>query len=148
MASTLFRLIAISNILFTIFFFYSDFIHLQSLGTEICKSFKLICKRKSDHCDEYDANIDPSTSVEFGMNAFRFFHKNIPSTVEFVDDKGKLVNNTALSDTIIRSTILQDSYDNLLRGQLQQSISDDVAGYSSEVFIYCFICISTMFVFV
>lgn len=69
------------------------------------------------------------------MNAFRFFHKNIPSTVQFVNEQGKLVKELALSDIIIRSLMLQDSFGDLLRGVLQQSSSDDVAGYSTEVSI-------------
>lgn len=104
------------------------------IGAELSKSFNLTC----DKCHGYNENIDPSTTIEFGMNVFRFFHKNIPSTVQFVNEQGKLVKELALSDTIIRSLMLQDSYDDLLRGLLQQSIFDDKAGYSSEVSIIPF----------
>lgn len=86
-------------------------------------------------CDEYDSHIDPSTTVEYAHAAFRFFHKNIPSTFQMIDNDGRWVDELILSDVFLNdnATILQESYDVLLNGMLKQKMAYASPMYTPQV---------------
>lgn len=99
----------------------------------------LICGGKTKrNCDKYDSNIDPSTTPEYAHNAFRFFHKNIPSKFQMFDKKNQLVGELVLSDILFtKATILEEVYDNLLDGMLKQEMVYESPMYTPQVKICC-----------
>lgn len=105
-------------------------------GKQICEQRKLRCGEKFGiKCDRYDSHIDPSGSVEYAHAAFRFFHKNIPSTFEMYDNHGRWVDELTLSDVLLNNnaTILQESYDVLLNGMLKQKMAYASPMYTTQV---------------
>lgn len=67
------------------------------------------------------------------MNAFRFFHINVPSTMQMVNKAGKVVKEVPLSDTYGKVDMLKADYNNILRGLLKQEQRNNLASYSGEV---------------
>lgn len=78
----------------------------------------------------YSDNIDPSTTVEFQAVLTRFFHYFVQSNMRMVDSAGVLTN-VAISDTLMRTNLLINSFDNIVRGMLSQSMN--FGQYSGEV---------------
>lgn len=106
----------------------------SSTGKKTCIENNLICGKKGHPCDEYNDKIDPSSTAEYAHNAFRYFHKDIPSKFAFVNESYAVVEKIPVSDLLLKSSILNDKYDNLLRGLLIRSILVNRPGYSPEVF--------------
>lgn len=79
---------------------------------------------------EYDEKIDPSTSNDFSAGAFRFMHSFI-TTQFLLYDEDMNVKRLNLSDTIMKSKMLESFWDDVLRGLLKQKIN--LIGYSSEI---------------
>lgn len=72
--------------------------------------------------------------MEYAHNAFRYFHRNVPSSFQLVDNNNRLVGEFRLSDVLFRNaTILQDKYDVLLNGMLKQAIDFAHPMYTPEV---------------
>jgi Animal haem peroxidase len=80
--------------------------------------------------ENYDEEIDPSTSVEFMQAVVRFNHFFVPSNMRLIDANGT-VTEIPQSDLIGRVDILDKFYDESMRGALNQSIHVDQ--YTDEV---------------
>jgi peroxidase len=78
----------------------------------------------------YDSSVDPSCSVEFTQSAARFNHFFIPSFMRLIDERGK-ITDIPQSDLVGRVDIIDKSFEDSLRGALNQSLNFD--GYSDEV---------------
>lgn len=70
--------------------------------------------------------------MEFSHSAFRSLHGKLPSTIQFVDATNTIFKEMNLSDTVGATQILENYYDELLRGMTLQSISTTF-GYTNEV---------------
>jgi peroxidase len=79
---------------------------------------------------EYDPNSDASTTNEFSSAVFRFMHSFISSEFKLYDENMN-VKTFNLSDTITKSKMLENSYDDILRGLMKQKVN--LVGYSSEI---------------
>lgn len=110
--------------------FRVDIILFKTVGSRYCRRYKLNCKGK---CYKYDEDINPTTTIEFAMNAFRFFHVNLPSTVEMVNKNGRIVEEILLSNTYGQLDMLKTKYNNILRGLMQQKQRMNRAAYTEEV---------------
>jgi peroxidase len=79
---------------------------------------------------QYDPNLDASTANEFSAASFRFMHSFINSEFQLFDENmtSKSYN---ISDTITKSKMLENFYEEILRGFMAQKIN--LVGYSSEV---------------
>lgn len=91
------------------------------LGTNSTKRFESI---------EYDPNSEGSTANEFSSGAFRFMHSFLNNEFELHDESMK-VKSLNLSDTITKSKMLENYFDDIFRGLMRQKIN--IRGYSSEV---------------
>lgn len=80
--------------------------------------------------ETYNADVDPSTTVEFTSAAYRFGHFFVQSEMLMVDENGNR-EGILLSDTLGNVEFLKSSYDNILRGLLLQPLNYDQ--YSAEV---------------
>lgn len=79
--------------------------------------------------ETYQEDVDPSTTVEFVTAAFRYFHSFAQSEMLLIDKQGqekKFLN----SDTFGRIDIVENSFEDYLRGTLAQPIS--LTQYSPE----------------
>lgn len=101
------------------------------LGKNYCKKHGLNCDCNSLFCDHHSYDINASTLNEFATSAFRYMHSFINSEFEIYDENFEQVNSFNLSDTITKSNMLEDNYENFIRGFLKQPIN--LEGYSSEV---------------
>ncbi|XP_055325439.1 peroxidase-like [Sitodiplosis mosellana] len=108
---------------------YYDWLPLV-LGDRLCHSYKLTCRGK---CDKYDPDIKATTTIEYAMNAFRFFHVNIPSNIHVVNDSGALLEKIPLSNTYLTVDILKEKYNAILRGMMKQKQRMNRVGYTGEV---------------
>lgn len=99
----------------------------------------MICEGK---CDEYNPKIDPTTTIEYANSAFKWFHSNVPTTLQLVDAAGAIIRNVSFSDTYLTFDLLKDNYNNILRGLLKQKQRMNKVGYSGEV---CFKMIKIIF---
>lgn len=70
---------------------------------------------------------------EFANNAFKFFHINIPSTVQLADETYNVTEEFRLSDLYGVTNTLPDKYNSFLRGLLRQEQINSQVGYSGEV---------------
>jgi peroxidase len=78
----------------------------------------------------YDSNLDPSTLNEFSSAAFRFMHSFIGSEFEILNRNFDAVR-VNVSDVISNAKLLENTFDGVLRGLMNQKIN--INGYSSEV---------------
>jgi peroxidase len=78
----------------------------------------------------YDSNLDPSTLNEFSSAAFRFMHSFIGSDFEILNKNFDAVR-VNVSDAISNAKLLENTFDGVLRGLMNQKINID--GYSNEV---------------
>lgn len=95
---------------------------------------KVICGGESNPCDEYDANIDPRSMVEFANAAFRVFHANVPSNVYLANATYDVIEELTLSDSFGQIDLLPDNYNEFLQGLLRQRQRNNRVGYSGEVY--------------
>lgn len=80
--------------------------------------------------EPYDDKKDPSTTLEFTTAAYRFLHYYVPSDMRLVDSDLN-VTLIPVSDTLGRIDLLEDKYDDVLRGALSQPFNFDQ--FSNEV---------------
>lgn len=81
----------------------------------------------------YDASVDASNMDEFAHASFRLFHTYIPGYVNLIADDGVILKTIKFSDTIFNSKLLEENYNNVLRGMLQDPLETKHLGYSEEV---------------
>lgn len=67
------------------------------------------------------------------MNAFRFYHVNLPSTVEIADNNGKVLEEMTLSDTYLKVDMLKEKYNNFVYGFMKQKQRMKKIGYTGEM---------------
>lgn len=103
------------------------------LGREYAQNKNLTCRRQNERCGVYDANVDASANDEFASAAFRLFHMYVPESVNFVADNATKLKILKLSDTINQPTIIENNFNNLLRGMLYDSLETEHVGYSEEL---------------
>jgi Animal haem peroxidase len=80
--------------------------------------------------ETYDSKIDPSCTVEFMQAAARFTHFFVRPNMKLLDVNGN-VREIPTSDTTGKSEILEKSFEDSVRGALNQSLNLDQ--YSDEV---------------
>lgn len=78
----------------------------------------------------YDRNVDPTTLNEFSGASFRIFHSFINSEFDFYN-MGNENRSLNVSDTIGKSRMLDNNFDDVLRGLMKQNAN--LLGYSNEV---------------
>lgn len=71
--------------------------------------------------------------IEFANNAFKFFHVNVPSTVQLADESYNITEELRLSDIYFGLDELSEKFNSFLRGLLRQEQRSRLAGYSGEV---------------
>lgn len=103
------------------------------VGREYSESKNLTCRREDDVCGAYDATIDASATAEFAHASFRSFHTYVPADVNFIADDGTKLKTIKLSDTIEKSTLIENNFDNLLRGMLYDPLAIGRPGYSKQL---------------
>lgn len=105
-------------------------------GKKLCKHPDLNC-RGTLSTDKYDENVDPVTLIEYANNAFRWFHVNIPSNAEVVNDSGELVEQIRLSKLYLDIKPLDNKfkYYGFIRGMMKQKQRMNLPGYTDEVCI-------------
>lgn len=91
------------------------------LGKDACRRFENA---------SYDQDVDASTSNEFSSASFRFMHSFINSEFHLYDENLK-AKNVNVSDTIMNAKMLENYYDDVLRGLLMQPMR--LLGYSNEI---------------
>lgn len=79
---------------------------------------------------DYDGTIDPSTFIEFTSAAYRFIHFNVNPWMLLVD-KDNNQEKIPFSETFGRIDILEDRFDDVLRGALSDKLNFDE--YTDEV---------------
>lgn len=67
------------------------------------------------------------------MNAFRFYHVNLPSTIQMADNTGKVLEELPLSDTYMKVDMLKEKYNNFVYGFMKQKQRMKKIGYTDEV---------------
>jgi peroxidase len=77
----------------------------------------------------YSANNDPSASIEFTTSAYRFLHYYMNTNMKMIT-KDNQATFTPVSDLFGRIDILEDRFDDVLRGQLGQKAN--FGQYSEE----------------
>lgn len=85
----------------------------------------LVCK--------YEPEINPTTTIEYANNAFRFFHVNILSKIHVVDAASEITEKIPLSDTYLTLDILKEKYNAILRGMMKKKQRMNRVGYTGEV---------------
>lgn len=103
------------------------------LGTEYSNRVNLTCKKSSGSCNTYDPKIDASNLAEFSQGAHRSFHANVPSTVNYYSEDFIKLKSVDLSDAVDKPTTLEENYNEILRGMLQDAMETKRIGCSSEL---------------
>lgn len=103
------------------------------MGPRDAEKNNLTCGRGDDACGAYDARVDASAIDEFSQATFRTYHTYVPAYVNFIGDDGTTLKTMELSDTIGQSTLLEDDYDNVLRGMLRDPLELKHLGYSNQL---------------
>lgn len=79
----------------------------------------------------YDDEVNPSTLIEFTTGAYRFLHYYLNSNMKLIKETGE-VTDIPLSDTFGRINLVEDRFDDALRGSLNQKLN--YGQYSDEIF--------------
>lgn len=103
------------------------------VGREYSESKNLTCRREDDVCGAYDATVDASAIAEFAHASFRLFHTYVPADVNFIADDGTKLKTIKLSDTIEQPTLIENNFNNLLRGMLYDPLESGRSGYSEQL---------------
>lgn len=101
-------------------------------GTEYSQRVNLTCGKGSGSCGSYDSKLEASSIVEFSMGAFRSPHVHLPNDVNLYDRNYKLTGSMDLSD-IVDKPLLEENYNPLLRGMLEDPIKTNELGCSGAV---------------
>lgn len=81
-------------------------------------------------------NPDLTTTNEFSSGVFRFMHLLVPEQYLYYNKDGKIIKRISLSDSIGKVEILEDRYDDVIRGLLFQAMNRD--GCHEEMMNYLF----------
>lgn len=103
------------------------------VGREFLESRNLTGCSSDEESGAYDASVDASNMDEFAHASFREFHTYIPGYVNFIANDGVILKTMKLSDTIPNSKLLEENYNNVLRGMLQDPMENKHLGYSEEL---------------
>lgn len=107
---------------------YQAIIYEEWLGTWIESNTKFT--------DTYEENIDPSNTNEFNTAAFRAFHILIGENFVLYNEELKVSLRIKISDSVGRSDILRDSYNDVLRGSLYRNYH--CGSYSDQILQFLF----------
>jgi peroxidase len=80
--------------------------------------------------ESYSEDFNPSTFIEFTTAAYRFLHYYLNPNLKLVT-KDDVVTKVPVSDTFGRIDILEDRFDDVLRGSMSQKLN--YGDYSDEV---------------
>lgn len=77
--------------------------------------------------------MDAGNLAEFSQGAFRSLHTNIPSKFNYYSDSLEISKTMDFSDTVDRSKLLENNFNGILRGMLQDPMATGGLGCSPEV---------------
>lgn len=79
----------------------------------------------------YDEEVNPSTSLEFTTGAYRFLHYYLNSYMKLITEAGE-VTEIPFSDTFGRIDLVEDRFDDVLRGSMNQKLN--YGQYTDEIY--------------
>lgn len=100
-------------------------------GSKFTDRESLTCKGNSESCNTYKPKVDASNFVEYSQGAFRSFHAHVPQTVNYYTEDFIKSKSMDLSDTVDKPTLLQENYNEILRGMLQDGMKIKELGCSA-----------------
>lgn len=116
---------------------YENLIYNQYLPTFLSRNYaeskNLTCRSEVAACGAYDASVDPSTIGESAHASYRLFHAFVPGKFNFIADDGTQLKTLNLSEVVNEPGLIENNYNDILRGMLYTPLKTGHLGYSKQV---------------